>query len=258
MKKKFYQFSIFTCAASAIFLLNLAFPIQVKGESDRSLSVSQKTEVQEIIAKYLQDNPELIIKSIQDMRTLEKSKGEQRSKQNLITYKDIIFNDPDSPVGGNPNGDVTIVEFFDYNCGYCKKVFPSLEKLIAEDKNLRFVFKEFPILSPQSELAARAALAAWRQNKAKYMQIHSEFIRLKGNFSESRIMRVAMKLKLNPARLKRDMVSASMNKIITGNRKLAQKLGISGTPAVIINNKIIPGAVDFSTLKQLIADARKD
>ena len=221
------------------------------------LTIQQSNHVKEIIRKYIQENPEVIIDSVQKLRERQKDSVKGRSIENLTTYKELILNDPTSPVAGNPKGDVTVVEFFDYSCGYCKRIFPNLKKLINDDKNIRFVFKELPILSPQSELAARAALAAWRQDKTKYMEIHSKFMNLKGRFSETRILRIARNKGLNIIELTKDMNSLALDKTIEGNRQLAQKLNITGTPGFIIGNNIIPGAVKLETLKQIIADVRK-
>jgi protein-disulfide isomerase len=221
------------------------------------LSAKQKEEVRSVIGEYIRAHPEIIVESFRTMQARERAKEQQRGLKNLITYRELILNDPTSPVGGNPKGDVTIVEFFDYNCGYCKQVHPVIEKLIAEDKNIRFVYKEFPILSRQSELAARAALAVWQQDKSKYVQIHQEFINWRGKFTESRILRMVQKMGLDPIRLKKDMRSSAMSKIIADNHALARQLGITGTPAFIIGNQIYPGAANMATMKKMIAAARK-
>ena len=222
-----------------------------------SLNAQQRKEVKDIIKKYLQKNPETIIQSIQTMREQQKNNITERNQKNVAIYKELILNDPTSPTSGNPEGDITVVEFFDYSCGYCKRIFPNLKRLMKEDENVRFVFKELPILSPQSEFAARAALATWRQDNKKYMAIHSAFMNLKGNFSEMRILRIAKNIGLNITQLKKDIKSLTLDKIIIGNRQLAEKLNINGTPGFIIGNNIIPGAVKLETLKEIIADVRK-
>ena len=253
MKNRFFNLAAFIFAAFFTASLSIALPAQAQS----SLNAQQKKEVQDLIGDYIKQHPEVILQSIRSMQERERGAEKQRGLNNLVTYRELITNDPTSPVGGNPKGDVTIVEFFDYNCGYCKRVYPTLKKLMAEDKNLRVVFKEFPILSAQSELAARAALATWRQDKSKYAQIHEEFITLRGGFTESRILRIAGKLGLDLPKLKKDMRSSTMNKIIMGNRQLAQQLGITGTPGFIVGDQIIPGAVDLQALKELVAKARK-
>ncbi len=256
-----YRVSAFT-AFSFLFIFAASMSLAPQGiaqekQKSSALSAEQKKEVQDIIGDYLRANPEIVMESIHILQERERRDKEQRVLNNLVAHRNLLLNDPTSPVVGNPKGDVTVVEFFDYNCGYCKRVFPAIEKLLAEDKKIRFVFKEFPILSPQSELAARAALAVWRQDKSKYMQIHTEFINLRGGFTESRIMRLVEKLGLDPTQLKKDMTSTSMNKVITANRLLARQLDISGTPGFIIGDEIVPGAVSLEKLKQLVATARK-
>ncbi|MBT3917501.1 MAG: DsbA family protein [Rhodospirillaceae bacterium] len=264
MKKR----TLLLMAISGICLLAVSLGLTVKVQAQSSTTPkisnqstpfngSQKKEIERIIGEYLRNNPEIIIESIRNMQARDRQQEQQRGRKNLVTYREMIFNDPTSPVGGNPKGDVTIVEFFDYNCSFCKRVFPIVKKLLEEDKNIRYVFKEFPILSPQSELAARAALAAWRQDKSKYVQLHTEFIKSRGGFTESRIMRMAKSLGLNTEQLKKDMSSAKISQIINGNRALAQRLGITGTPGFIIGNQIYPGAADMATFKNLVAQARK-
>ena len=191
------------------------------------------------------------------MRKHQENKAKERNLKRLINYRDLILNDPTSPIAGNPKGDVTIVEFLDYNCGYCKRVFKSLKQLIREDKNIYVIFKELPILSPESELAARAALATWRQDKAKYIDIHGEFMTLKGRLSEKRILDIVRNKGLDLVQLKKDMASKTLNKAIVENRRLAQKLNITGTPGFIIGNNIIPGAIELETFKKIISDIRK-
>jgi protein-disulfide isomerase len=261
MIKSFYNLTAFCFLVALLASANLPKTTQAQTinsiGNDPSLSNQQRKQVKEIIKEYLQKNPKVIIQSIQAMREQQKNKAKQLSRKSVGVYKELIINDPTSPIAGNPKGDVTIVEFFDYSCGYCKKIFPNLKRLISEDKNIRFVFKELPILSPQSELAARAALAAWRQDKKKYMVIHSEFMNLRGRFSETRILRIAKNNGLDITQLKKDMGSLTMDKTIAQNRQLAQKLNITGTPGFIIGNNIIPGAVELEILKKLILDVRK-
>ena len=251
-----FCFSVALLASANLPRTTQAQTINARGNGP-SLSAQQRKQVKEIIREYLQKNPQVIIQSVQTMRDQQKNKAKKLNQKNVVIFKELIINDPTSPIAGNPKGDVTIVEFFDYSCGYCKKIFPNLKKLISEDKNIRFVFKELPILSRQSELAARAALAAWRQDKKIYMVIHSEFMNLRGRFSEARIFRIAKNKGLDLVQLKKDMQSLTMDETIAQNRQLAQKLNITGTPGFIIGNNIIPGAVELETLKKLILDVRK-
>ena len=173
----------------------------------------------------------------------------------IVARQDELLNDPASPVGGNPDGDVTLVEFFDYQCPYCKTIFPSIQALLAEDRNLRYVFKEFPILGRASVFAARAALAARRQGK--YLEFHTALMPARGKLTETRVMRLAEKVGLDVDRLRRDMADGTVDATIRRNLELADGLGIFSTPVFIIGDTQIPGAVEIDTLKVLIARARQ-
>ena len=173
----------------------------------------------------------------------------------IVARQDELLNDPASPVGGNPDGDVTLVEFFDYQCPYCKTIFPSIQALLAEDRNLRYVFKEFPILGRASVFAARAALAARRQGK--YLEFHTALMPAKGKLTEARVMRLAKTAGLDVDRLRRDMADGTVDATIRRNLELADGLGIFSTPVFIIGDTQIPGAVEIDTLKVLIARARQ-
>ncbi len=173
----------------------------------------------------------------------------------IIARRDELLNDPASPVGGNPDGDVTLVEFFDYQCPYCKKVLPSIQALLAEDRNLRYVFKEFPILGKASVFAARAALAAHRQGK--YLEFHMAVMPAKGKLTEARVMRLAKTAGLDTDRLRRDMADGTIDDSIRRNLELASALNVNGTPAFVIGDTVVPGAVDIDTLRSLIARERQ-
>ena len=167
-----------------------------------------------------------------------------------------MFEDPDTPVGGNPHGDVSLVEFFDYRCPYCKQVEPSLEALLTQDPHLRFVYKEFPVLGPVSKTAARAALAARKQGK--YAALHRALMALKGQIDDSVIFQTASGAGLDVAQLKRDMAAPEIDSDLKANFDLAEALDIRGTPGFVIGDEIVPGAVSLDELKQLIEAARHD
>src|SRR5204863_10076616 len=187
----------------------------------------------------------------------DKMKGDAKDKaaQALSTRRREIFEDPDTPVAGNPNGDVSLVEFFDYRCPYCKQVVPSLEALLAEDRQLRLVYKEFPVLGPDSVTAARAALAARKQDK--YDAMHRALMAQKGQLDEAAVFRVASSVGLDVERLKRDMAAPDIDRMIKANTSLASALDIRGTPGFVIGDEIVPGAISLQALKQLIDTARR-
>lgn len=181
--------------------------------------------------------------------------GPRTSPGLLALRTDEIFSDPTSPVGWNDDGDITIVEFFDYQCPYCKAVVPTLAQLKKEDEGIRYVYKEWPILGPVSEVAARAALAAEQQGR--YEPFHEALMSLPGKFKEADIMKVAESVGLDVARLRRDMIAPEIQEALARTRALATALGITGTPAFIIGDNIVPGAVDINRLKALIKQARE-
>jgi protein-disulfide isomerase len=169
-----------------------------------------------------------------------------------------IFRPAASPIVGNSNGDVTVIEFFDYNCGYCKKAFPDVAQLIDKDKKVKLIPKEFPILAKGSEEASRVALAAKAQGK--YWEFHRTMLESQGQANEASALKVAEKLGLDMARLKKDMASPEVKKEIEDTRKLAAKLGIQGTPHFLVGDRIIPGAPEnlAELLGQNVKEVRKD
>src|SRR5215813_979384 len=166
-----------------------------------------------------------------------------------------IFDDPAMPVGGNPKGDVNIVEFFDYRCPYCKQVPPALQSLLKEDHGLRFVYMEFPVLGSVSVVAAHAALAARQQGK--YEAFHTAMMATKGQITEDSVYEVAGSVGIDVDRLRQDMNAPEIDQALKENSALAQALNIHGTPGFIIGRKIVPGALDLDALKERIAEARK-
>ncbi len=220
------------------------------------LSASEKQAIEGIVKDYLLNNPEIIIEAIQSLRQREERDKAKRAKANLVKFRNELLNDPDTPVGANPKGDVTIVEFFDYRCGFCKRVFPDILKVINEDKNIRYVFKEFPILGPESVAASKTALAAWIVDKSKYEAFHRAMMGSKGGLPESRVMKMAAKAGYDAKALKKAMKDSRINKMLEKNFALAKALDINGTPGFIIGNEVIRGAIDLKTIKRLVTQAR--
>jgi protein-disulfide isomerase len=168
---------------------------------------------------------------------------------------DDLLHDPNSPVLGNPRGAVTVVEFFDYRCPYCKQVEPALEALVKEDAKIRIIYKEFPVLGADSVYASRMALAAAKQDK--YFAFHNAMMSTKGQITEKVILQVAATAGIDLGKAKADMNAAAVKDIIQRNYSLAEALDINGTPAFIIGDVLVPGATDIDGLKKLVADARK-
>ena len=220
------------------------------------MTVQQKLAFENLIREYLLRNPEVIVEAMQTLRSREKAETRNRQEKTLAHMKKDIYEDPSAPVGGNPKGDVTVVEFFDYNCGYCKKVHPTVVELLKSDGNIRYVFKEFPILGNSSVIAARIALAAWNLDKSKYSDFHTALMQTRGGLSESKILRLAQKSGYDEAMLKIAMKDPKIEASIRKNHAIAQALNITGTPAFIIGNQIIPGAISAETMKKIISEIR--
>jgi protein-disulfide isomerase len=218
------------------------------------LTPQQKEAVQQIIHDYLLNNPDVLIDALKAAQQHSEEQAAALTRQAIVEERDALLADPDSPVGGNPKGDVTIVEFFDYRCPYCKEVEPSLEALLKEDPKLRIVYKEFPILGPASVIASHVALAA--EEQGKYAAFHRAMMATKGKVDEAVILRVAASVGLDVDKVKADMSGEKIDDIIQRNYELAKVLDIRGTPAFIVGDTLAPGAADIATLRKLVADAR--
>ena len=223
--------------------------------ADEAVTPTQKRAFEQIIHDYILQHPELVIEALQSAEDKMKAQAEASARAAVAEKRQELLDDPTSPIAGNPKGDVTIVEFFDYRCPYCKQVEPALEALLKEDRQLRIVYKELPILGKDSVYATRAALAARKQ--AKYDKFHAAMMAAKGQIDEKTILQVATAAGLDIERLKSDMTASEIDDAIKRNYDLAQALDIHGTPAFVIGGELVPGAIDIATMKQKIAAARK-
>ncbi len=213
-------------------------------------------QINQAISQYLKDHPEEIVASLQAAQAKAEEQKQLAATQALTDAKAEIFNNPVDPVLGNPAGDVTVVEFFDYRCPYCKRVTDSLIALIDGDANVRVVFKEFPILGPESLVAARVALAAHKQGK--YREVHEALMAHKGSFEKAALIEVAANVGADPARLATDAEDPAIMAQLQANDALAAKLGITGTPGFIFGRQLVPGAISLDDRKKLVAAARAD
>lgn len=215
----------------------------------------QRQAIEGIIHDYLIHNPDVLIEAIRGAEDKLNREADAKATTVLSDRRSEIFDDPATPVGGNPQGDVTIVEFFDYRCPYCKQVLPSLQTLLKEDHNLRFVYKELPVLGPPSVTAAHAALAAQRQGK--YEAFHNAMMATKGQITDDTVYKVAGSVGLDVDRLKQDMSAPEIGRSLKTNLALADALNIRGTPGFIVGEHIVPGAIDLDALRKMVAEARK-
>ena len=214
-----------------------------------------KKRIERIIREYLINNPEVLEEAIRALQAKREARRQTAARASIRKNRKQIYSDPEDPVGGNPNGDVTIVEFFDYRCGYCKRVAPVVEKALAKDKKIRLVYKEFPVLGPNSVLAARAALASRAQGK--YLVFHKALMKAKISYDEASIMKIAALVGIDTARLKKDMQAPVIQAQIAKNHALARSLNIRGTPAFVIGDQLFPGALNPAQLARMIQQARK-
>jgi len=211
--------------------------------------------VEAIVRDYLLKNPELIVESVRAFQQRQQTQEQERVAGVLAARRAELHQDPNAPVAGNPRGDVTVVEFFDYRCTYCKSVAPAVRQLLEQDPNVRLVYKEFPILGPESVVAARAALAARAQGK--YVAFHNALMAAGGGpLTLAEVLRIAGQVKLDTARLQTDMDAPEIRALLQKNLALAQELGIRGTPAFVVGTEVVPGAMDLAALKELVARAR--
>jgi protein-disulfide isomerase len=222
-----------------------------------AIDPAQVEQIEKVIRDYLLKNPEVIIQAVRGLEERQKREAQEMTRELIGKHGKELRQDPDSFVAGNPKGDVTIVEFFDYRCGYCKQVHPVVKNALRADGKVRLVMKEFPVLGPESVAASRAAVAAFHGQRDKYLAFHDAMMERRGTINDAVIMEIAATVGLNVEKLKTDMKSAAVERTLRENYKLAQTLGINGTPAFIIGDELVPGAIIDRQMMQLIAQARQ-
>ncbi|MBM85929.1 MAG: hypothetical protein CMM47_07900 [Rhodospirillaceae bacterium] len=243
--------------AAAIFATALATSASlVEAANPDPFSDDQKNTLNRLIRDYIIQHPEVIMKSLQAMQEREQLAKDRQRASRIVALSDAIKHDPNDPVIGNPDGNVTLVEFFDYQCGYCKRMLEPLINFARADGNIRIVLKEYPILGPESIVAARASLAA--QKQGKYEVFHTALMGIRGRLSEATIFQAALEVGLDPQKLQKDMIQPDVLGQIQKTRELGRALSIHGTPAFVIDDRIIPGAIGPEQLKELVENARSN
>jgi protein-disulfide isomerase len=217
---------------------------------------NQRQEIVEVLRDALKQDPTILRDALMALEQTERRDRASAQRTALTQHAEVLFRTAEDPVKGNPQGTVTVVEFFDVRCGYCKQIEPVVEQLLRRQPDVRLVLKDLPILGPNSLLASRALLAAQRQGK--YAELQEALMRLREEPAEPLLKREAEKLGLDWARLRREMDDPAISRRLEANTKLAGALRIEGTPALIIGDKLVPGAVDLATLERLVAEARQD
>jgi protein-disulfide isomerase len=218
-------------------------------------TTGDKAALGKTIREYLLANPEVLVEAMQELERKQDSQRDAVAEKGVKENQAELYRDPDSPVGGNPNGDVVIVEFNDYQCPYCKKAYQSVKSVAGSDGKVKIIYKDLPILGEASKIAALAALASVKQGK--HLALHNALMEFTGKLDRDKILELAASVGIDRAQLEKDMEDPKLKQIIDRNMSLASALGIRGTPAFVIGKQFVPGAVDAAALKQLIADARK-
>jgi protein-disulfide isomerase len=226
----------------------------VRAASAAGFTPAQRDEIVAIVREALKTDPSILRDAIVTLQA-EEAKHDRDAARSAIAQARESLVGPADPIAGDPKGDVTIVEFFDTRCPYCRKIEPVMDSFLAGDRRVRLVYKDMPILGPASVLGSKALLAAQRQNA--YVKMREAVMKLPSDTTMAQIEAAARSLGLDWTRMARDMEDPSVQARIDANLKLARSLGIQGTPALVIGDALIPGAVDIPDLQKAVADARR-
>lgn len=241
-------------APVALGAIIAAAPVAVLAQAEEQSVPPEQAAFEQRVRDYLMTHPEVIVEALHELDRRQKAESEAQQKQALIAHRDALVAAPGDPVAGNPAGAITVVEFFDYRCPYCKAIAADMIETLDAEGDVRIVFKEFPILGQDSIAAAHAALAADRQGK--YLPFHQALMAHEGALDRAALLDVAEEVGLDTARLQEDMEAPEIVAIIQRNLDLADALRIGGTPAFVVGDTLVPGAVDMETLRRLVDDAR--
>ena len=222
-----------------------------------SFTAEQKKSIEQIVKDFLINNPEVLAEAQGMYEQKQELARAETMKKAMAELAPQLFRSTTAPVAGNPKGDVTVVEFFDYNCGYCKRALVDIAKLIESDKKVKVLLRELPIFGKDSEGAARVAVASRKQNK--YWEVHRALLERRGKADEASALEIAQAAGLNMDQLRKDMTSAEVKKELDEVKTLAEKMGIQGTPHFFVADRVIPGAPEnlLEVINKHVADVRK-
>jgi protein-disulfide isomerase len=240
-------------ALLAAALAGVSLPVSAQGFSD-----TQRGDIESIVRNYLITHPEVLEEAMTELTKRQAAAEAEKHQAGIENNADAIFNSPRGVMLGNKDGDVTFVEFFDYNCGYCKRAMTDMLDLMKGDPKLKIVLKEFPVLSQGSVEAAQVAVAVRMQDPTgkKYLDFHQKLLGGRGAADKARAMAVAKEVGLDMARLEKDMAGPEAKATIEENFKLAEAMGMNGTPSYVIGKQVVIGAVGLDSLKEKIGIAR--
>jgi protein-disulfide isomerase len=239
--------------AGAAALLMLALPAAAQ-----EFTAPQKSQIERIIRDYLVNHPEVLQEAIAELDKRQAAADLEKAKTAIASNAETLFNSSRQVVLGNPNGDVTMVEFFDYNCGFCKRALPDMLSLLKDDPKLKVILKEFPVLGPGSVEAAKVAVAVRMQDKGgkKYLEFHQKLLGGRGQADKARALAVAKEVGMDMKRVDTDMASDEVKVSLEETLKLGETLGLNGTPSYIIGNDVVIGAVGLDALRTKVSTAR--
>jgi len=242
-------------ALAGAVLLTAAAPFIARAAE---FSTPQRTEIETIIREYLVQHPEVLQDAMAELERRQNAAQAEKGKMAVKQYSQALFHSPRQVVLGDPNGKVTFVEFFDYNCAYCKHAMNDMLTLLKNDPKLRVVLKEFPVLGPGSVEAAQVAVAVRMQDKTgkKYLEFHQKLLGGRGEANRARALAVAKDIGMNMAQIDKDMQSPEVKATLQENFKLAEQLGLNGTPSYVIGDRVIVGAVGLPSLQENINTSR--
>jgi protein-disulfide isomerase len=242
---------------AAAFMAMLAVATSSASRAD-DFSASQRGEVERIVREYLVAHPEVIQDAMTELEKRQSAAESEKHKAAVKQYSQALFASPRQVVLGNPDGNVTFVEFFDYNCGYCKRAMDDMLTLLKDDPKLKVVLKEFPVLGPGSVEAAQVAVAVRMQDKTgkKYLEFHQKLLSGRGQADKARALAVAKDIGLDMGRLDKDLASAEIKATLQESFKLAEALGLNGTPSYVIGDDVVVGAVGLDALKEKVNTSR--
>src|SRR4029079_113055 len=237
-------------AACAVILTVAAAP----SANAEEFSSGQRSEVERIVREYLIAHPEVIQEAMSELDKRQTAAQAEKHKAAIKQYSEALFSSPRQVVLGNPNGNVAFVEFFDYNCGYCKRAMQDMLTLLKTDSNLKVVLKEFPVLGPGSVEAAKVAAAVHIQDKTgkKYLEFHQKLLGGRGQADKAHALAAAKESGLDVSRIEKDMESADVKAMLDESFKIAEALGLNGTPSYVIGKDVVIGAVGLDALKEKI------
>jgi protein-disulfide isomerase len=241
-------------ALAAALLVSTALPARAQSFSD-----SQRGEIERIIKEYLVGHPEVLQEVITELEKRQSDAEAAKHREGVKQYSHALFYSPRQVTIGNRQGDVTLVEFFDYNCGYCKRALSDMLNLMKEDPRLRVVLKEFPVLGPGSVEAAQVAVAVRMQDPTgkKYLEFHQKLLGGRGPADRAHALAVAKEIGLDMGRIEKDMAGEEIKATLEENMRIAEALGLNGTPSYVIGSEVVIGAVGLTALKEKVGVARQ-